>query len=289
VSGVLRAVVEPGFFSSGPVQVALAVSAAVALLTSTLGVFTVIRGQSFAGHSLADIGATGGSGAFLIGAGPLWGFMVISIAAAGAMQAVGVERQRGRDVATGVVLGASLGLAALFLYWDSTLHNSSGETYTILFGSMLAISPATVPAVLGLGAVALGVVAIIYRPLLLSSVNAELAAARGVPVRLVGAAYLLALAAAVALSCLAIGAILSTALLIGPAAAALQLTKRPWRAIVGASVIALAASWLGVLLSYDSYYWPPRGHSWPVSFFIVTLVFACYLAARLVGSRGRRR
>jgi zinc/manganese transport system permease protein len=289
VSGVLHAIVEPGFFSSGPVQVALAVGTAVALLTSTLGVFTVIRGQSFAGHSLADIGMTGGSGAYLIGVGPLAGFLAISLAAAGAMQAVGVERQRGRDVATGIVLGASLGLAALFLYWDSTLANASGATYTVLFGSMLAISPSTVPVVIGLGAAALAVVAIIYRPLLLSSVNAELAAARGVPVRLVGGLYLLALAAAVALSCLAIGAILSTALLIGPAAAALHLTRRPWRAIVVASAIALAVSWLGVLLAYDSYYWPPRGRGWPVSFFIVALVFACYLAARLVGGRSRGR
>jgi zinc/manganese transport system permease protein len=232
---------------------------------------------------------TGGSGAYLIGVGPLAGFLAISLAAAGAMQAVGVERQRGRDVATGIVLGASLGLAALFLYWDSTLANASGATYTVLFGSMLAISPSTVPVVIGLGDAALAVVAIIYRPLLLSSVNAELAAARGVPVRLVGGLYLLALAAAVALSCLAIGAILSTALLIGPAAAALHLTRRPWRAIVVASAIALAVSWLGVLLAYDSYYWPPRGRGWPVSFFIVALVFACYLAARLVGGRSRGR
>jgi zinc/manganese transport system permease protein len=285
VSGVLRAIVEPGFFTSGPVQVALAVTAAVALISSAVGVFTVIRGQSFAGHALADINATGGSGAFLVGVGPLWGFIVASVAAAGAMEAIGVQRPRGRDLATGIVLGASLGLAALFLYEDSTLANTSGAVTLILFGSMFTISPATLPLVIAFGAGALVLLLVIYRPLLLTSLSAELAAARGLSVRLIGALYLLALAVAVALSSYAIGAILSTALLIGPAAAALRLTRRPSLAILTAVAIALAASWLGILLAYDSYYWPPRKHGWPVSFFIVALIFAFYLVTRLVADR----
>jgi zinc/manganese transport system permease protein len=288
MSAVLRAIVEPGFFTSESVQVALAVATAVALVASAIGVFTVIRGQSFAGHSLADIGAAGGAGTFLIGVGPVWGFVAISIAAAGAMQAIGIERQRGRDLATGIVLGAGLGLAALFLFLDSTTANASSATFTILAGSMFAIGPSTVPVVIAFGAAALAIVAAIYRPLLLSSVSPELAAARGLPVRAIGALYLLALAAAVALSCLAIGAILSTALLIGPAAAALRLTRRPGLAIIGAAGIALAACWLGILLAYDSFYWPPHRFGWPVSFFIVALVVVFYLGAR-IGEKRRSR
>jgi zinc/manganese transport system permease protein len=287
VIDMLHAIVEPGFFTTGSVQIALAVSTAVALVVSVLGVFTVIRGQAFAGHALSDIGAAGGSGAFLLGIGPLWGFFLIAIGASAGMDAVGIERQRGRDLATGIVLGAGLGLAALFLYWDSTLANASGEAGTVLFGSMLTLDSSTLPAIVALGLVALSIVALIYRPLLLSSLSGELAAARGVRVRVVGMLYLLALSAAVALSCVAIGAILSTALLVGPAAAALLVTRRPVQAIVAACAIALAACWLGVLLAYDSYYWPPAHQGWPVSFFIVALVFLAYVAAR-VGSRGAR-
>ena len=116
----------------------------------------------------------------------------------------------------------------------------------------------------------------------------DIASARGVPVRAVGILYLLAMAVAVSLSCVTIGAILSTAVLIGPAAAALRLTKRPGLAIAWAAVIGLVVTWLGILLAYDSYYWPPTGRGWPVSFFVVGLILVVYLGADLA-SRGRTR
>ena len=64
----------------------------------------------------------------------------------------------------------------------------------------------------------------------------------------------------------AIGAVLSTALLIGPAATALRIAEGPVRAMVTAAGIGVVVTWLGILLAYDSYYWPPHGHAWPVSF-----------------------
>ena len=104
---------------------------------------------------------------------------------------------------------------------------------------------------------------------------------------MIGSLYLLAMALAVALSAVTIGAILSTALLVGPAATALQLTRRPGRAIVCAAVLGIGAMWLGIVLAYDSYDWPPHHHGWPVSFFVVTLVLLAYLASRIVPTRRR--
>src|SRR5206468_1992966 len=184
-----------------------AVGAAVAVVGGVVGVFTVMRGQSFAGHAIADLGATGGAAAFLVGVGPLWGFLAIGIAAAGTMELIGIQRPRGRDLATGIVLGAGLGLAALFLYLDATYHSTSGATVTILFGSVFAISPSTIPIVIVLGLLAVG----------------------------------------------------------------------------------LGATWLGVVLAYDSYDWPPAGHGWPVSFFVVVAVFVSYLLAGLPGRFRRAR
>jgi zinc/manganese transport system permease protein len=115
-----------------------------------------------------------------------------------------------------------------------------------------------------------------------------MAAARGIPVRLVGALYLLALALATALAAITIGTILSTALLIGPAAAALRLTRRPLRAMLTAIALGIGAIWVGILLAYDSYHWPPHEHGWPVSFFVVALVFLTYLASGLVDWRRER-
>jgi len=281
VDQVLRAIVAPGFLSSSPVRVAAVIGAAVALVAAAVGMFTVIRGQAFAGDALADLGAAGGSSAYLIGIAPLWGFMAIAVTAAGVMEMIGIQRARGRDVATGIVLGAGFGLAALFLYLGTTYHSTTGATITILFGSIFALSASMIPLVTGLAVAVLGLVVVIFRPLLLSSVSPDLAAARGIPVRLVGGLYLLATAIAVGLSALTIGAILSTALLIGPAATALRLTTRPGRAILIAGLTGVGSIWIGVLLAYDSYYWPPLRHGWPVSFFVVALILVFYLLAGL--------
>jgi zinc/manganese transport system permease protein len=283
---LLRGTFAPGFFANQPVQVALVAGGLVALVSGIVGTFTVLRGQAFAGHALADIGATGGSGAFLVGVNPLFGFVGIGLAAAGVMELIGIRRPRGRDLATGIVLGAGLGLAALFLYLDATFSNTTGATITVLFGSMFVISSSLVPVIAALSLLALAVVLVLYRQLLLSSVSSDLAFARGVPIRLVGVLYLLALALAVSLAALTIGAILSTALLVGPAATALRLTSRPGLAMIFSGLIGLAATWLGILLAYDSYYWPPSHHGWPVSFFVVTLVFVFYLVAQPLGRRG---
>jgi len=281
------ALIASGFFSSPAVRTALALGAAVALVAGPIGVFTVVRGQSFAGEALGDIGTTGGSGAALVGAGPLWGFLAFDLAAAGLMEILGVERRRGRDLATGVVLGAGLGLAALLLFLDSTEHSASGMTVTILFGSLFTVGGATLPLALALALLVLLVLALVARPLLLASTSPELAAARGVPVGLVGAVHLVALSLSAALCAITVGSILSTALLVGPAAAALRVARRPGRATALAAGLGVAAVWLGVLLAYDSYDWPPHHRGWPVSFFVVALVFAEYVLCGI--ARGRRR
>jgi zinc/manganese transport system permease protein len=281
-------VFAPGFWDNEAVHVALAVGTAVAIVAGVVGVFTVMRGQSFAGESLGDIGTTGGSAAALVGVGPLAGFVAVDVLAAAAMELVGVQRVRGRDLATGIVLGAAIGLAALFLYLDTTQGSGNGSTVTILFGSIFAISSSTIPAVVILAALTVAMIVVLYRPLLLATVSPEMAAARGIPVRLVGALYLLALALATALAAITIGTILSTALLIGPAAAALRLTRRPLRAMFTAMAIGIGAVWLGIVLAYDSYHWPPHEHGWPVSFFVVALVFLGYLASGVVDWRRER-
>jgi zinc/manganese transport system permease protein len=284
----VHAIFEPGFFASSPVHVALAAGGAVAVVTAIIGVFTVMRGQSYAGHAFADISVTGGSGSFLIGISPLWGFVGTSVVAAGIMDLIGIRRARGRDLATGIVRGAGLGLAALFLYWDTQHTSTTGATITILFGSMFTISTSIIPVIVALSLVTLGIAAVLYRPLLLSTVSADLAFARGIPVRLAGVLGLVAVAVAVSLAAMTTGAILSTALLVGPAATATRLTSRPAAAIAWSAVISLAATWLGVLLAYDSYNWPPVRHGWPVSFFVVTLIFVFYLAAQPAAARRSR-
>jgi zinc/manganese transport system permease protein len=266
-----------GFFQSDPVRLALVAGAVTAIVSGTVGVFTVMRGQSFAGHALGDLGTLGGSAAILLNASPLWGYVSVGAVVAATMELLGVQRRRGRDVATGIVLGAALGVSALLLYLD-TLHTSTtGATVTVLFGSLFAVSANAVPAMAGLAAGGVVAVAVLYRPLLLTSVHPELAAGRGVPVRLVGLAFLVLVGVTVSLTSMVVGTILSPALLIGPAATALRLTRRPSVAMALAGALGVAATWVGVVLAYASYHWPPAQQGWPISFFVVTVIFVVYL------------
>lgn len=283
----MSVIFAPGFFSSSPVHIALVIGGISALVSGIVGTFTVLRGQSYAGHALADLSVTGGSASVLASVSPLWGFAGTGVLAAAVMDLIGARQPRGRDLATGIVRGAGLGLAALFLYWTSTSTSTTGSTVTILFGSMFTVAPGTIPLVVCFGLPALIAVGVLYRPLVLSSVSPELAAARGVRVRLTGLACLIAIALAVSLAAITVGAILSTALLVGPAAIALRLTRTPGRATLAAAGIAIAATWAGIVLSYDSFSWPPGHHGWPISFFVVALIFAAFLAAQSAGRRRR--
>lgn len=276
-----------GFFQSGPVQVALEAGLVAAVVSGVVGVFVVLRGQSFAGHAFGDLGTLGGSAAFLGALNPLWGFVGTGAAVAGLMELLGVQRRRERDVATGIVLGAALGVSALLLYLDTASTSTSGATVSVLFGSLFAVDPSSVVPMAALAGVGVLAIAVLYRPLLLSSVHPDLAAVRAVPVRVVALVFLVLLGVTVSLTSMVVGTILSPALLIGPAATALRLTRQPAAAMVLAAAIGVAVTWAGIALSYASYDWPPTQQGWPVSFFVVALVFVVYVTSELLARLGR--
>lgn len=272
------------FFASAPVHTAMIVGGLAALVSGVVGVFTVMRGESFAGHALADVSSAGGSAAFLLGMNPLLGFLGMAALAAGGMELAGARVVRERDLVTGIAVGAGLGLAALLLYFDVTFSSTTGAAVTVMFGSMFSVPPTIIPLALAVGLSALALSATFYRPLLLVSLSPELAEVQGARVRLTGLVHLMVLAFTVSLSAMTVGAILSTALLIGPAATALRLAKRPGLAIAFAVLIGVGATWGGIFLAYDSFYWT-HGHGWPVSFFIVSLIFIFYVIIAVVPGR----
>ncbi len=277
---VLDLLLAPGFLANGPVRIALRVGSVAAVVSAVVGLFTVVRGRSFAGHALADVSSAGGAAAFLLGMSPLFGFLAMSVAGAGVIEYADAHESHEGDVLTGIVLGVGLGLTALLLFLDMRTPGASGAAVTVLFGSMFTLARSLVPVALGAAAIAVTAIAAVYRPLLLSALLTDLAQAQGIGVRRAGFMHAVALALAVTLSALTVGAILSTALLIGPAAAALRLADRPGRALMLAASIGLAATWGGVLMAYDSFYWTP-GRGWPVSFCIVLLIGVAYLAASI--------
>lgn len=274
---LLATIFAPGFFTNDQVINALWLGGIISLVAGAVGVFTVLRGQSFAGHAMSDMGAAGAAGALLAGGTAVAGFLSFSVIAGALVDLLGV-RPRDRDVATGLVLTAVLGLGSLFLYFDTRVV---GAPEMILFGSLFDSDPTLTPLLIGLGLITLILLLALFRPLVFASLSAETARARGVPVRLIGFLYMLLLAASVGETALVVGSLLSTALLIGPASTALRITPRIGRAMPLAALLGLLCTWLGIVLAYDSYYWPPAGRGWPVSFFITGLVLVLHLVSRL--------
>lgn len=277
---LLGLVFPPGLFQNPPVVFALAIGTVVAILSGVIGVFVVLRGQSFVGHALTDIGAVGASGAILAGINLWYGFVAMGLFGGGAVELLG-ERHRGRDVETGLVLAFAMGLGALLLYFDTRYTSNANVTMQVLFGSIFVVSPGIAKALIASGLAALILLAILYRPLLLATINPDLAAIRGVPVRLTGLLFLLSMGVAIENGALVVGALLSTALLIGPASTAIQIVSRPLGAMGLSAAIGSVATWIGILLAYDSYNWTSGGRGWPVSFFVPAIVMLFYLLARI--------
>ena len=264
--------VEPGLWSNPAVRTGMGVGTVVAVISALVGLFTVMRSQSFAGHALADVATAGGAAAGVLGVSTLAGFVVGSLAGAGAMEAIGVERVRQRDVATGVVLGTATGLSALFLYLITLDSTSTGSTQLILFGSLFSVTGSSYLVVVVLSAVVALALAALGRPLVFASVSPDAASARGVAVGRVSLLFALVVAVTVGLSSIVIGSVLSTTLLIGPAAAALRLGRRLSSTLVLAGALGVGAVLAGVVVSYDSYYWWASHRALPVSFCVVMFV-----------------
>jgi zinc/manganese transport system permease protein len=242
-------------------------SGMVAVVAGIVGYFLVLRAQTFAGHALAHIAFAGATGAALIGLAPIYGAIALTVGAGAAMGALG-EKLSGRDVTIGIVLALSLGFGILFL---SLTTSNAIQATSILFGSVLAVSPATLATLAVLALITLAAMAFLSRPLLFASLQPELAEARGVPVRLVGTAFLALVALAVAQSIQIVGVLLVFTLMVGPPAAAQLLTDRLGRGIALSALLALTQAWAGLILAFYT--------DLPTSFWIAVLAAAVYLGA----------
>jgi zinc/manganese transport system permease protein len=260
---------------------AFAAGIVVAILCGVIGVFVVLRRGSFAAHAVTDLGLTGGAGASLAGASPFAGMLLASVAGSAAMGRLGA-RARENDVATGTVLTVALGLGALFLFVQTRATVAPGS---LLFGSIFAVRPQVLTTTAALGGASLLALAVLFRPLAFSTVSPESAAARGVPVRFVGTAFLVLMAVALAEAAQLVGVLLTTALVIGPASAAIALSSRLATALALAVLLGVAQMTLSIALAYASYAWPPGGTGWPVSFFVGALALGSYVAARVLARR----
>src|SRR5438132_638567 len=251
---------------------ALLAGTILSVVAGLVGYFVVLRHQAFAGESLSDVAFTGALGGAVFGINPLVSLLITTIVVALAMGGFG-ERLRGRDVAIGTVLAWVLGLGVLFLSLFTAHVSGTGTGFsgvTVLFGNILGISIDQTQSIALVSAVAILPLAVIARPLLFASLDPDVAAARGVPVRGLGFFFMALLAVTLSEATLAVGALLVFALLLLPAAIAHQITTHPYRALAFAAGIAIACTWLGITIGFYSGY--------PSSVCISLLAFVSYVA-----------
>jgi zinc/manganese transport system permease protein len=270
----------PEFLQWDFMQNAFLAGTIIAIVAGCVGYLVIMRHVAFAAHALSHIGFSGAAGAVLIGVDPLWGLVAFTVIAALAMGLLG-ERLEGRDIAIGIVLAFALGLGILFLQLYTAY---ASEAFSILFGTILGISRGTVLTTLLMGVIVLLGLAAMLRPLVFMSVNPIAAEAKGVPVRLLSAAFLVLLALAVSEAVQVVGVLLIFALLIAPPATAMYLTPRVYPAMAIAVGLGVLDTWFGLIMAYYT--------SYSVSFFIATAAVAHYLLVRLLvrsGVLGKRR
>jgi zinc/manganese transport system permease protein len=230
----------------------------VALACGLVGWFTVLRGQVFAGDALSHVAFVGAIAAAVIGLDERVGLFALTLGLAAVMAGLG-RRAQADDVTIGVVFSWVLGIGVLLIAVLST--SSSGANGLIvantLFGSIfgLSVGQSVVAAGIGLGVVVAAMT--IARPLLYASLDGELAALHGVPVRMLGLALLLLIGIVTAEGTQAIGALLVLGLIAAPAGAALRLTSKPYLGMTLSAGIGLAAMWGGIALSYEVPSLPP--------------------------------
>ncbi|MFZ0891472.1 MAG: DUF973 family protein [Thermoplasmata archaeon] len=243
----------------------------IAIVAGIVGYFVVLRRSSFASHALGHTGFSGAAAAVLVGVDPVYGLLLFTIATASGMAFLG-NKASSRDVETGTVLAFALALGLLFL---SLYQGYATEAYSILFGEVLGISSSGVTFTLWTGLIVLGVVALIYRPLLFASLDEDVAEAKGLPMGFLNLAFMILLAVTISIAVQIIGVFLIFALMVTPAAIAVRLTKRTASAVVVAIVVAVTATWAGLFIGWYEPY--------PVSFFIVGIVFVEYVCIRGMG------
>ena len=246
---------------------------AIAVASGLVGYFVVLRSQVFSGDALSHAAFTGALGALALGVDLRLGLFVVTAAVALGMGVLG-PRGRADDVVIGTVFTWVLGLGVLFasLFTSSGSAEHGSATVNVLFGSILGLSSGQALVAAIVGFVACIAVLAIGRPLLFASIDEAVAAARGVPVRVLGIGFLVLVGITAAEATQAVGALLLVGLIAAPAGAAQRLTDRPWRGLAVAAGLAVLAVWAGLTISY-------LHGSIPPSFAIMAVATAAYLAA----------
>jgi len=248
----------------------LLAGALLALIGGLVGVFVMNRELSFAVHGIAELSFAGAAVFLLIGLDVVLGSVFGSLIAAAIIAFLG-DRAKDRNSIVAVLMpfGLGIGILALSLY-----PGRAANKFGLLTGQIVAVDDPKLASMAVMTVIVLVAMLVIWRPLSFASLDVEVAAARGVPVKALGIIFVMVLGIAVAAAVQVVGALLVLALLVTPAAAALKLSSSQVWVPVLSVLFALISMIGGILLAL--------GGSLPISPFVTTISFMIYLLARAI-------
>jgi zinc/manganese transport system permease protein len=258
-------------------QNSIIVGALLGLIGGLIGVFVMMRDLTFAVHGISELSFAGASFALLVGFNVVVGSILGSLVAALVIGLLGV-RARERSSIIGVLMPFGLGLGVLFL---ALYPGRAANKFGLLTGQIVAVDDPQLYWMIGVSIVVTAALAILWRPLMFATVDPEIAAARGVPVRALSPIFMIILGLTVAMAVQVVGALLVLALLVTPAAAAMRVTASALWVPVLSVLFGTASMVGGVLIAL--------GGSLPISPYVTTISFTCYVLCRIIGARRVRR
>jgi zinc/manganese transport system permease protein len=257
----------------GLVHNSIIAAAVLGILGGLIGVFVMQRDMAFAVHGISELSFAGAAGALLLGANVVLGSLVGSLLAAILIGLLGAKA-RDRNSIIGVLMPFGLGLGILFL---ALYPGRSANKFGLLTGQIISVDIPQLGLLIGIALLVLVVLMVIWRPLSFDSLDADVAAARGVPSRALSLGFMVLLGLTVAVSVQIIGSLLVLALLVTPAAAALRVSSSPLLVPLLSMLFGFVSAVGGILLAL--------GGSLPISPYITTISFLIYLVCRVVGAR----
>lgn len=256
----------------GLVQNSLIAAAVLGVVGGVIGVVVAQRDMAFAVHGVSEMSFAGAAGALLVGVNIVTGSLVGAVVAALAIGLLGVK-VRDRNSAIGVLMPFGLGLGILFL---ALYDGRASSKFGLLTGQIISVDGPDLARLIAICVVALVILGVIWRPLMFDSTDPDVAAARGVPGRLLSLLFMLALGLVVAVAVQIVGALLVLALLVTPAASALRVSASPVTVPILSAGFGVLAAVGGIMLAL--------GGSLPISPYITTISFLTYVVCRAAGT-----
>ncbi|GAB2475071.1 metal ABC transporter permease [Jatrophihabitans fulvus] len=261
----------------GLVQNTVVAGAVLGVVGGLISMFVIMRDLPFAVHGISELSFAGASGALLFGTSVVAGGIAGSIVAAVVIGLFG-SRARDRNSVIGVLMPFGLGLGVLFL---SLYQGRAANKFGLLVGQIVSVDDAQLTTLAVTCVIVLAGLLVVWRPLAFASVDPDLAAARGVPVRLLSPVFMVLLGLTVAMAVQIVGALLVLSILVTPGAAAVRVTSSPRLTPLLSVAFAVTSLVGGILLAV--------GSSVPISPYVTTIAFGIYLVCRAIGTVRARR